>query len=191
MIKLSEDKKWWIDENNNRWDAQRYTEEQAEYFSNTLKHCTDCSNCKYCVYCKDCTVCISCHNCQGCQFCVHCDECSGCVDCTSCTGCESCEWCRHCSGCEKCKNCWYCNRCKRFESNPQRVHGCELRYADWYPMVYWLEAGKEQCVVGEFRGTLSELEAFVQQHEEYDQTQVDGYLKFIKGVRSYQAAYAE
>ena len=35
----------YYDDNNNRWDADIYTEVQAENFSKTLTNCSDCSDC--------------------------------------------------------------------------------------------------------------------------------------------------
>lgn len=37
----------WVDENNNSWDANINTEESAQKKSNTMKNCSDCSECSY------------------------------------------------------------------------------------------------------------------------------------------------
>jgi hypothetical protein len=56
------------------------------------------------------------------------------------------------------------------------------------PAVYWLEPGKEQCVVGCFRGTLDQLEAKVKETHANNPEHLKNYLKFIKNVRAYQEA---
>jgi hypothetical protein len=57
---------------------------------------------------------------------------------------------------------------------------------DDIPAVYWLEPGKEQCIVGCFRGTLDELEAKVKETHKNNPEHLNNYLKFIKNVRAYQ-----
>ena len=47
----------WVDDNNNSWRKEIYTEGQAEAYSKTLKDCSDCSDCSYCSYCSDCSGC--------------------------------------------------------------------------------------------------------------------------------------
>ena len=54
------------------------------------------------------------------------------------------------------------------------------------PAVYWIEPGKEQCVVGCFRGTLDQLEAEVKETHANNPEHLKNYLKFIKNVRAYQ-----
>ena len=126
---------WHIDENNNRWDADFYTAEQAEAFSQTLKDCRDCS------------------------------------------------YCRGCSDCRYCRGCSYCSDCRE---NPQRIFGWKMGSRGDTPAVYWKEPGKEQCVVGCFRGTLDELEAKVKETHANNPEHLENYLKFIKKVRRYQ-----
>jgi len=41
---------YWVDENNNRWDASNNTEKQAQEKSKSL---VDCSNCRNCSDCKN------------------------------------------------------------------------------------------------------------------------------------------
>ena len=36
----------WIDDNNNSWDADIYTKEQAKSYSATLIDCSDCRDCR-------------------------------------------------------------------------------------------------------------------------------------------------
>jgi hypothetical protein len=57
------------------------------------------------------------------------------------------------------------------------------------PTVYWLEAGKEQCVVGCFRGNLNDLEKKVKETHADNAEHLQSYLKFIKMVKSYQEIY--
>ena len=45
---------YYIDSNNNKWDASRYTEEQAREASESLVFCKDCLNCFNCVACYKC-----------------------------------------------------------------------------------------------------------------------------------------
>jgi hypothetical protein len=54
------------------------------------------------------------------------------------------------------------------------------------PTVYWVTPGKEQCVVGCFRGTLNELEVAVKIRHECNQEHLNAYLTFIEAVRCYQ-----
>jgi hypothetical protein len=57
------------------------------------------------------------------------------------------------------------------------------------PAVYWLEVGKEQCVVGCFRGgTLTQFEEKVKETHKDNPEHLNNYLKFIRKVRAYQEA---
>lgn len=64
---------YWVDENNNRWDADLYTEEQAAKLSQTMidckycKNCLDCNGCTNCLDCKCCTNCLDCKSCKSCK----------------------------------------------------------------------------------------------------------------------------
>lgn len=59
---MTEDKNYWIDENQNRWSKLFYTKEQAEKNSKTLTHCTGCTDCTDCTDCTGCTGCTNCTN---------------------------------------------------------------------------------------------------------------------------------
>ena len=59
----------YYDDNNNRWDADIYTEAQAENFSKTLTNCSDCSGCRYCSDCSGCSDCSDCSSCSDCSDC--------------------------------------------------------------------------------------------------------------------------
>jgi len=71
---------YWIDENNNKWNKNIYSEEAAKKWSKTLincyycTNCTNCTNCTYCRYCRDCTDCTDCTNCTNCTNCTYCSN---------------------------------------------------------------------------------------------------------------------
>ena len=47
---------YWIDENNNKWNKNIYSEEAAKKWSKTLincYYCTNCTNCTNCTYCSN------------------------------------------------------------------------------------------------------------------------------------------
>ncbi len=44
--------KWWV--GSNSWDANIYSQEEAEKHSITLKNCDNCFNCRSCSYCRYC-----------------------------------------------------------------------------------------------------------------------------------------
>ena len=55
----------WVDKNNNSWNAENTTKEQAEAYSKTLIDCSDCHSCRSCRDCHSCSFssdCRSCHN---------------------------------------------------------------------------------------------------------------------------------
>ena len=62
----------WIDENNNSWDANKYTQDQAEKNSKSLINCSGCSDCSDCTGCMSCSRCSDCSDCSGCSGCSHC-----------------------------------------------------------------------------------------------------------------------
>lgn len=55
-----------------------------------------------------------------------------------------------------------------------------------FPVVYWNEIGKEQCVVGCFHGTLSEFEEKVKEVHKDNPKHYNDYMKFIENCRKYQ-----
>lgn len=73
----------WIDENDNKWDSDCYTEEEALQNSLSLDNCYDCLNCSNC---QDCVNCFYCANCQDCIDCKFCENCRSCQECKKCTG---------------------------------------------------------------------------------------------------------
>ena len=200
---------WHIDQNNNLWDTKRYTVEQAEKFSKTLINCSfcvdccdcidcgncrDCRNCNGCRSCRDCRDCHSCcgcykcRKCCGCRDCGDCRDCNNCYSCMDCGDCSGCQYCRYCCYCDDCDDCSYCRSCSSFGHNPQRIFGGKMGHRDDIPAVYWIEPGREQCVVGCFRGTLDQLEERVKETHADNPEHLKNYLEFIKKVRAYQAA---
>jgi len=79
---MKEINRFWVDNNNNYWDAEHFTEEEAEWHSKSL---LGCYNCKNCVSCVDCVSCVRCVNCISCKKCVDCNTCIYCIFCTGCS----------------------------------------------------------------------------------------------------------
>lgn len=76
---------WHIDQHGNRWDADKFTAEQAENYSRYMRTSFDCINCMDCIKCVGC---VSCSNCRLCYSCI------GCYDCVQCTFLIKCYHCR-------------------------------------------------------------------------------------------------
>ena len=72
---MEQTNRYWVDENNNRWDCGIYTEGQAEKFSKSLVNCYNCHNCRNC---------RNCHDCYDCDYCDYCDSCYDCDYCHNC-----------------------------------------------------------------------------------------------------------
>lgn len=66
--------KYWVDDNNNRWNSDCYTEEEATQYSNSLINCSYCTNCTNCINCSDCTRCGDCSDCTNCINCSYCKD---------------------------------------------------------------------------------------------------------------------
>lgn len=173
--------------------------------------CTNCTNCDYCDYCNNCVDCINCTSCINCvtcnacsdcddckecancvlcgecRDCTHCRYCCDCIDCFGCADCSTCSNCNTCTDCSDCMNCADCRYCTGFKENPKHIMG-ESVGADYNdtPIVYWIEAGKEQCVVGFFRGTLDQLWDEVEMTHADNPQYIANCKKFIKAVRAYQ-----
>lgn len=71
----------YVDENNNMWDADLYSEEEAKELSETLVDCKNCFNSKNLIECENCVECSFCNDCEDCEYCSYCDVCVACVDC--------------------------------------------------------------------------------------------------------------
>ena len=177
---------WYIDQNDNRWSATRYNEDEADSLSRTLKGCRECINCQDCVNCNHCRECSDCRYCSKCSYCSECSYCDGCIDCRYCHLCGASAHCICCHTCENCAHCKYCHNCYNFYKNPQRIVGRSISSEECAPVVYWIVKGEEQCLVEGFRGTLDELEAHAVEVYTNNLKHLSKYLEFIKGVRAYQ-----
>lgn len=113
---------FYVDENGNKWDAIKFTEEEAVENSNSLINCRKCVNCKNLIGCYDCINCMNCkdcHDCRNCVICVSCSRCSCCKKCNHCRSCYKCIKCYSCNvscNCKKCKKCNNCKKCKRCQN---------------------------------------------------------------------------
>jgi hypothetical protein len=56
---------YYVDENNNRWNIDYYSIEEAKAASHSLTRCSDCSDCSYCSDCSRCLRCSRCSDCSG------------------------------------------------------------------------------------------------------------------------------
>lgn len=74
---------WHIDQNGNRWDADKFTAEQAESYSFHMNNCGNCINCHDCLNCYNCVKCSYCRGCYSCIDCMHCKECLFCIYCAN------------------------------------------------------------------------------------------------------------
>lgn len=74
---------YWRDERGNKWNADRFSREEAVVYSRSLIDCDQCVNCADCSYCFECS---DCHYCHHCRACVNCWRCSLCSDCRECFG---------------------------------------------------------------------------------------------------------
>lgn len=182
---------FWVDTNKNAWDCESYTEVEAKQLSKTLINCKgmlNCCHCNSCRYCASCSYCNDCKNCSRCSYCRSCECCHHCRECSECYNCTGCKFCIYCMSCSDCSFCESCRFCCDFQDNPQRIIGKRMGSRNDFPVVYWNEAGKEQCVVGCFRGTLLEPEKKVKERHKYNAKHYEDYIKFIKGVHEYQKA---
>ncbi|WP_104718777.1 hypothetical protein [Helicobacter trogontum] len=60
---------YYVDSNNNKWSADKYTLEQAIERADTLvdcRHCIDCEACRRCIKCVKCKWCSYYENCVKC-----------------------------------------------------------------------------------------------------------------------------
>lgn len=206
----------YVDENGNKWSENLFSEEKAIKLSETMagcRECIDCEDCRDCSFCTNCTNCVDCINCINCINCVTCDACRDCDACKECVNCDLCRECRDCihcrysydcidcfswadcSTCSNCNTCTDCNNCIKcfaciyctgFKENPKHIIGESLDGYNDTPIAQWVEAGKEQCVVGYFRGTLDQLWDEVEITHADDPQYIADCKKFIKAVKAYQ-----
>ena len=161
---LKQINKYWVDENNNRWNTKIYTEEKAEKCSKSLVNCYNCYNCMNCNTCFNCNYCDNCHNCgycNNCHYCNNCENCYYCYYCSNCRDCHSCRNCNNCNNCHDCHNCHRCSNCRGYKQNPQRYITGKVGSRDDQTTFYYgeTESGAEvQVVCGCFRGNLEKFE---------------------------------
>ena len=159
---------YWVDENNNRWNIEIYTEEEAEKCSKSLVNCYDCDNCYGSSSCNDCRCCCNCHGCCNCYCCRDCDNCRYCCDCYNCRNCDSCRY------------------CYNYKQNPQRYTTKKIGSRNDQTTFYYgeTENGMEvQVVCGCFRGNLEDFEkAVLETHKDNDLYRKQ-YLKEIEKVK--------
>lgn len=204
---MEQTNRYWVDENNNRWDCGIYTEGQAEKFSKSLVGCHNCDNCSYCYncdYCDNCQNCIDCRNCDNCHNCHDCNDCNDCCYCRNCHNCRNCNNCRNCINCINCINCYYCyycrccyycdychdchycHNCHDYKQNPQRYTTKEIGSRNDQTTFYYgeTEKGMEvQIICGCFRGNLEDFEkAVLETHKDNDLYRKQ-YLKEIEKVK--------
>ena len=147
----------------NKWDANIYTQEQAEKNAETLINCTNCISCSYCSDCSDC------RSCRSCSYCSYCSDCS------------DCSYCSYCSSCRSCSDCSYCSD---FKSNPERITSPKIGSRNSQTTYYWNDE-KELIVCGCFKGTLEEFEAKVKKTHGDNQHAHD-YFKWIERINLYK-----
>lgn len=202
---LKQINRYWMDENNNRWDCGIYTKEQAEDFSKSLVNCYNCCNCMNCNNCCNCNYCENCHNCgycNNCHYCNNCENCyycyysSNCRDCHSCRNCNNCNKCHDCHNCNNCRYCYNCSNCRDcnncynccyYKQNPQRYTTGKVGSRNDQTTFYYGETKNNekeiQVVCGCFKGNLEEFEeAVLETHKDNDFYRKQ-YLKEIEKVK--------
>ena len=151
---------YWTDQDDNKWNCNIYTEEQAIKWSKTLTNCKNCINCRSCYSCNYCDSCYSCNHCNHCNYCNYCDPCNHCNHCNYCNYCnycDSCNSCNYCNHCNYCYSCDSCDSCNYWETNPQRYTTTNIGSRDQQTTFYF-DTKRVQVVCGCFIGTLSEFE---------------------------------
>lgn len=166
---------YWTDENNNRWDTEIYTKEQAKTFSKSLINCYNCYNC------------MNCNNCFNCNYCDNCRNCGYCNNCHYCNNCENCYYCYYCSNCHDCHSCRYCNDCYNYKQNPQRYITKKIGSRNDQTTFYCGKTENNekeiQVVCGCFRSNLEKFEkAVLETHKDNDVCR-EQYLKEIEKVK--------
>lgn len=64
---------YYIDENNNRWNVNKYSAEFIDIISESMDNCRDCVDCEDCWNCVGCIDCYACGDCIDCVNCQNCD----------------------------------------------------------------------------------------------------------------------
>ena len=176
MKKLSN---YWVDKNNNKWNCNIYSQEEAKKYSKTLVNCSDCSDCSDCSGCRGCS---DCSGCSGCRYCSGCSDCSDCIDCSYCRDCSGCRACIDCSDCIGCRGCRGCSDCSGCRENPQRYVTPKIgsRNDNTY---YYFGKNVDQVVCGCYRGALKKFKDRVKFIYGKEKHGVD-YMKQIKIMES-------
>ncbi len=152
----------WVDYNNNSWDKNFYTEEDANKYSATMINCSDCRDCRNCINCRDCSDCI---NCRDCSYCSDCSDCINCRDCSDCINCRD------------------CSDCRDFETNPERIVSPTIGSRKSQTSIYWV-GGDIQVICGCFCGGLVKFrEQVIATHG--DNEYGVAYLAWIDRVEKY------
>lgn len=172
---------YWIDENNNTWNKNRYTKEKATVYSKTLVNCYNCRDCHDCSFCRDCNGCDNCSYCY--DYCYDCYDCSSCNFCHNCSNCSYCSNCSNCSNCHACSYCRYCNYCSDCKENPQQYITAKIGRRKSATHFYWTNKDDVRVVCGCFRGNLEEFEKAVLKTHENNKTHREAYLKEIEKVK--------
>jgi len=170
---------YWVDENNNRWDVNIYTETQAKKNSASLINCSDCSDCSRCFRCSDCSDCFDCSRCFRCSDCSDCSDCSRCFRCSDCSDCFDCFRCFRCSDCSDCSD---CSRCSDYKHNPQRLTSGLIGSRKSTTTIYWTNENDTQVICGCLKTDIGGFEKRIK--EVYPSGQYhDEYMQFIKAAR--------
>ena len=152
---------FYVDENNNSWDADIYTKKEAMTYSESLVNCHNCSDCSYC---------SNCHNCNDCSNCSDCNDCSNCSYCSDCSNCRNCSYCRNCSD------------CNNYETNPQRYVTPKIGSRKDNTTIYWTD-DNVQVVCGCFRGNVDEWEAKIKETHKYNEKHLKDYLEQVENIK--------
>ena len=189
MVKIKQINGYWVDEDDNRWDYERFTEKEAEKASQSLVNCFRCTDCNDCVGCQDCEHCNNCEHCNYCNNCYCCHDCLYCDKCTICFRCYRCHLCRNCDNCHNCRNCNHChncNDCNNYKQNPRRYTTSKIDSRNDQTTFYYgeTESGMEvQIICGCFRGGLEDFEKSVLETHKDNNLYREQYLKEIEKVK--------
>lgn len=175
---------YYIDGNNNKWNAIYYSYNEAKKLSLSLIDCTNCTNCincqdcKNCINCQDCTNCINCTDCAECIICANCTGCTDCANCTNCTNCATCIDCTNCIKCTNCKKCLNCAKCTNYSESPNRYERKDIGAGWENTCIYWdIECKNITVVCGCFSGAPREFIRKVKEKYSTKHKYIKKYLK--------------
>ena len=75
---------FYVDDSNNRWSADFYTDQMAEAAASTMIDCSDCLDCADCYNCHACDCCRNSRNCSGSYLLDNSDDCHDCKELENC-----------------------------------------------------------------------------------------------------------